>query len=134
MLRTLPSASHLLLQDRTFDLVHLSNWEDQIIFSPSDIASKASIMPNHQEQHPHPNANPTNSALESGDWTKSIIWEPKTSFRDFTQLELNEVDGGSAEYQSYNHGKFSTIAAEATSRDVIQTVERESVTGQIKGQ
>jgi hypothetical protein len=47
-------------------------------------------------------ANPTNQLLESGDWIKSIIWEPGSSFRDFTQLELNDVEEVQNEYGSQN--------------------------------
>jgi hypothetical protein len=36
--------------------------------------------------------NPVNKALESGDWTQSIMWGPKVPFRDFTQLEFNHED------------------------------------------
>ena len=33
-----------------------------------------------------------NKALESGVWTQSIIWDSKTPFRDFTQIELTPED------------------------------------------
>lgn len=35
---------------------------------------------------------PVNQALESGTWTQSIIWDSKTPFRPFTQIELLEDD------------------------------------------
>lgn len=33
---------------------------------------------------------PVNSALESGLWTQSIIWDRRTPFLDFTQLQLDD--------------------------------------------
>lgn len=35
---------------------------------------------------------PANKNLESGMWTKSIIWGPNVPFKDFTQLEFNHED------------------------------------------
>jgi transcription initiation factor TFIID subunit 1 len=35
---------------------------------------------------------PANKNLESGMWTKSIIWGPDVPFKDFTQLEFNHED------------------------------------------
>jgi len=35
---------------------------------------------------------PANKSLESGAWTRSIIWSPRAPFRDFTQLEFNHED------------------------------------------
>lgn len=35
---------------------------------------------------------PVNKTLESGTWTKSIIWGPNVPFKDFTQLEFNHED------------------------------------------
>ncbi|EMD41835.1 hypothetical protein CERSUDRAFT_102229 [Gelatoporia subvermispora B] len=76
----------LPLHDRSFDLVLLSNWEDQIIFDPEDDVPVSSI-PSRTDL-----TTPLNKALESGAWTQSIIWSPRAPFRDFTQLELNEED------------------------------------------
>lgn len=39
---------------------------------------------------------PINSALESGSWIQSIIWDPKAPFVDFTQLQLEDAEGGSS--------------------------------------
>lgn len=77
----------LPLHDRSFDLVLLSNWEDQIIYEAED---DGGFM-----QPGVPAADlttPQNKILESGVWTQSIIWNPRAPFRDFTQLELNEED------------------------------------------
>ena len=75
----------LSLHDRSFDLVLLSNWEDQIIFEhDEDVVAP----PNNQTNL----TTPLNKALEEGSWTQSIIWSPRAPFRDFTQLELNEED------------------------------------------
>jgi transcription initiation factor TFIID subunit 1, fungi type len=73
------------LHDRTFDLVLLSNWEDQIIYEPEN---------NPPQTLPEANltTTPANKALESGAWTQSIIWSPRAPFRDFTQLEFNHED------------------------------------------
>lgn len=76
----------LPLHDRSFDLVLLSNWEDQIIYDPDE--NPTSPPPDPQTDL----TTPLNKALESGLWTQSIIWSPNTPFRDFTQLELNEED------------------------------------------
>ena len=76
------------LDDRTFDLVLLSNWEDQIVYEPVHTTQTAAAV--------HENNNnlttPINKVLESGSWTQSIIWSPKAPFRDFTQLEFNHED------------------------------------------
>lgn len=74
------------LDDRTFDLVLLSNWEDQIVYEPSGDKQRSLVLPGGPE---HNLTTPINKALESGIWTQSIIWSPKAPFRDFTQLELN---------------------------------------------
>ncbi|THH33447.1 hypothetical protein EUX98_g765 [Antrodiella citrinella] len=76
----------LPLHDRSFDLVLLSNWEDQIIFDPDEDQHNANMKPQVDL------STPLNKSLESGAWTQSIIWSPRAPFRDFTQLELNEED------------------------------------------
>ncbi|KAF8215977.1 TAF1 transcription initiation factor TFIID subunit TAF1 [Mycena galopus ATCC 62051] len=80
--------SSLSLQDRTFDLVLLSNWEDQIIYEPEK------KPPNAEVKIPAVNnlTTPANKSLESGAWTQSIIWGPRAPFKDFTQLEFNHED------------------------------------------
>ncbi|CAL1694154.1 unnamed protein product [Somion occarium] len=77
----------LPLHDRSFDLVLLSNWEDQIIYEPEE-EELETLAPVPQTDL----TTPLNKALESGLWTQSIIWNPRAPFRDFTQLELNEED------------------------------------------
>ncbi|KAF7307124.1 DUF3591 domain-containing protein [Mycena indigotica] len=89
----------LTLQDRGFDLVSLSNWEDQIIYEP-----EAKPQPTTTSDEPTDSAvvvkppnvknltTPANKALESGAWTQSIIWDPRAPFKDFTQLEFNHED------------------------------------------
>ncbi|KAJ7651717.1 TAF1 transcription initiation factor TFIID subunit TAF1 [Mycena polygramma] len=90
------SLSSLSLRDRTFDLVSLSNWEDQIIYEPDD---KPATKPQSDESVDNikvPTVNnlttPANKSLESGAWTQSIIWSPRAPFKDFTQLEFNHED------------------------------------------
>ncbi|KAJ7631188.1 TAF1 transcription initiation factor TFIID subunit TAF1 [Roridomyces roridus] len=90
--------AHLSLRDRTFDLVQLSNWEDQIIFEPDkppEVTDTPADTAN-TEKVTVPTVNnlttPANKALESGAWTQSIIWGPKAPFKDFTQLEFNHED------------------------------------------
>ena len=76
----------LSLHERSFDLVLLSNWEDQIIYEPD-------YMGEHQPQPDREAVTaPINHALEKGTWTRSIIWDAKTPFRDFTQLELEDAE------------------------------------------
>lgn len=75
------------LDDRTFDLVLLSNWEDQIVYEPDHTTQIATAT-----IHENNLTTPINKALESGSWTQSIIWSSKAPFRDFTQLEFNHED------------------------------------------
>ncbi|KAJ8083724.1 hypothetical protein PM082_002490 [Marasmius tenuissimus] len=87
------SAAHL--HDRSFDLVLLSNWEDQIVWEPTNHfnttpASEALVEKDKALQKNL--TTPVNKILESGAWTQSIIWGPKEHFRDFTQLEFNHED------------------------------------------
>ncbi|KAH8990178.1 TAF1 transcription initiation factor TFIID subunit TAF1 [Lactarius hatsudake] len=73
------------LHDRSFDLVLLSNWEDQIAFEPEN--EPPPVDPSRTDLMA-----PVNKALESGAWTQSIIWGPRAPFRDFTQIEFNNAD------------------------------------------
>ena len=75
------------LHDRSFDLVLLSNWEDQIVYEP-DIGAHAGRIATPETNL----TTPANKALESGSWTQSIIWGPNAPFKDFTQLEFNHED------------------------------------------
>ncbi|KAG6832536.1 hypothetical protein H0H92_000165 [Tricholoma furcatifolium] len=77
---------NLPLHDRTFDLVLLSNWEDQIVYEADRFAAGVSSSVEHNL------TTPVNKVLESGAWTQSIIWGPNAPFRDFTQLEFNHED------------------------------------------
>lgn len=99
---------NLRLSDRSFDLVLLSDWEEQIIYGPEmqDVAIEGVNGNGNNDVEPPASAEkqtttmlhkkaeevmtPANSTLESGVWTQSIIWDSTTPFRDFTQLELNE--------------------------------------------
>ncbi|KAF8640571.1 hypothetical protein AX17_000233 [Amanita inopinata Kibby_2008] len=75
------------LHDRSFDLVLLSNWEDQIVYEPDkSVHAGYTIAPETNL------TTPVNKALESGTWTQSIIWGPNAPFKDFTQLEFNHED------------------------------------------
>lgn len=76
------------LDDRSFDLVLLSNWEDQIIYEPD-------YYHDHHTSQPNEVVAPVNNALEDGSWMQSIIWDSKTPFRDFTQLEVDAEDENS---------------------------------------
>ncbi|KAH9964216.1 TAF1 transcription initiation factor TFIID subunit TAF1 [Russula dissimulans] len=71
--------------DRSFDLVVLYNWEDQITYEPENDPPLAE--PTRADR-----MGPVNKALESGAWTQSIIWGPRAPFRDFTQIEFNNDD------------------------------------------
>ncbi|KAF9015586.1 atypical/TAF1 protein kinase [Cyathus striatus] len=74
------------LHDRTFDLILLSNWEDQIVYGPERSEQPKPVFSDSNL------TTPVNKALESGTWTQSIIWNPHAPFRDFTLLELNHED------------------------------------------
>lgn len=76
----------LSLHDRSFDLVLLSNWEDQIIYEP-DLHRE--FIPTRKNETL---TTPVNKALESGSWTRSIIWDAESPFRDFTHIEFNHED------------------------------------------
>jgi hypothetical protein len=76
---------HMPLHDRSFDLVLLSNWEDQVVYGPDPTLGHALGLE-------HNLTTPANKVLESGAWTQSIIWGPRAPFRDFTQLEFNHED------------------------------------------
>ncbi len=76
----------LPFDDRSFDLINIANWDDNIIWEPRDEATKPAVSPQNDL------AAPLNKVLESGAWTQSIIWGPREPFRDFTQLELQEQD------------------------------------------
>lgn len=78
----------LAMNDRSFDLVLLSNWEDQIIYGPGDVEMQDAHAITTKDSF----GAPINHALESGIWTQSIIWDDKTPFRDFTQIEFNHED------------------------------------------
>ena len=76
------------LHDRSFDLVLLSNWEDQIVYEPDNVGVHAGRIATPETNL----TTPANKALESGSWTQSIIWGPNAPFKDFTQLEFNHED------------------------------------------
>lgn len=110
---------NLPLSERSFDLVLLSDWESQILYGPkAEDEEMPSTLDNNEFESSKPPANnadaqnsttdpqaesssvsnkkaeeimtPANEVLESGVWTQSIIWDSKTPFRDFTQLEMIE--------------------------------------------
>ncbi|KAI0334367.1 atypical/TAF1 protein kinase [Cubamyces sp. BRFM 1775] len=74
------------LDDRSFYLVNIANWEDQIQWDPDPEAPPPPAAPQNDLN------TPLNKALEDGSWTQSIIWGPREPFRDFTQLELHEQE------------------------------------------
>lgn len=76
------------MEDRAFDLILLSNWEDHIVYEPENLAPKAQLNGTPSNLA----TTPVNRALESGSWTQSIIWSPRAAFKDFTQLEFNHED------------------------------------------
>nr|GAT48436.1 predicted protein [Mycena chlorophos] len=86
----------LSLQDRGFDLVSLSNWEDQIIYEPDPKPLTPDVPTEETAVAKAPGVKnlttPVNKTLESGAWTQSIIWDPRAPFKDFTQLEFNHED------------------------------------------
>lgn len=76
-------ADPLPLHERSFDLVLLSNWEDKIVFEPEDDPDRK------PRQRPSTDlTTPANKAIESGEWTQSIIWDTRTPFRDFTKVDI----------------------------------------------
>lgn len=84
--------SSLSLHDRSFDLILLSDWEQQIIYSPNHLPENLPGLVASKHEDSHNLAKLANASLESGVWTQSIIWDPKAPFRDFTQLETNDDD------------------------------------------
>ncbi|KAJ7899019.1 TAF1 transcription initiation factor TFIID subunit TAF1 [Mycena leptocephala] len=84
----------LSLDDRTFDLVSLSDWENQILFEPvNDHTNKSEPTDSSRETSEFTcvksRRTPVNTDLESGAWTQSIIWSPRAPFQGFTQPEFN---------------------------------------------
>ncbi|TBU49318.1 hypothetical protein BD309DRAFT_882680 [Dichomitus squalens] len=76
----------LPFDDRSFDLVNITNWDEQIVWEADDDARSSAAPPENNL------TTPMNKTLETGLWTQSIIWGPREPFRDFTQLELHEQD------------------------------------------
>ncbi|CAG7847620.1 Putative transcription initiation factor TFIID 111 kDa subunit AltName: Full=TAFII-111; AltName: Full=TBP-associated factor 111 kDa [Serendipita indica DSM 11827] len=73
------------MDDRSFDMINLSTWEDSIMFDPKTLPkTRPAFRPSL--------TTPTNSTLESGVWTQSILWDSKTPFRDFTQIDLSYLE------------------------------------------
>ena len=72
--------------DRSFDLVNITNWDEKIVWEPDEEAPESFLLPETDL------STPLNKTLESGLWTQSIIWGAREPFRDFTQLELHEQD------------------------------------------
>lgn len=121
---------NLPLSERSFDLVLLSDWESQILYSevkdeemPSELESERAINGVDSQNPPTQNSEqssttsnkraeevmtPANETLESGVWTQSIIWDSKTPFRDFTQLEIIEEPSTSAEPETVQIPGIST--------------------------
>ena len=74
------------LDDRSFDLVNITNWNEKIVWGPEEDAASPVVLAETNL------TTPLNKTLESGAWTQSIIWGPHEPFRDFSQLELPEQD------------------------------------------
>lgn len=99
--KTLSDADKIfLLSDRNYDLVNLSDWESSIVYEPSMCVNRvlrrlATLTSVHRALNRGITSNlqqPVNSAVESGLWTQSIIWDRRTPFLDFTQLQLDDDD------------------------------------------
>jgi transcription initiation factor TFIID subunit 1, fungi type len=64
---------------------------------------------------------PTNTNLESGTWTQSIIWDAKTPFRDFTQVDLSYLEDGYEEEaprpEARPRKRFRNEAGQAVAKD-----------------
>ncbi|EJD52150.1 hypothetical protein AURDEDRAFT_181675 [Auricularia subglabra TFB-10046 SS5] len=81
--------------DRSYDLISLANWEDQIIYGPDETAGD---KPKTAASTPQPDKpvdekraiTAMNTMLDSGVWTQSIIWDAKLPFRDFTQFDYED--------------------------------------------
>lgn len=67
--------------DRAFDLISLTNWEDQIIWDAEQTPAVT------QERSV---AIATNALLDSGVWTQAIMWDPKAAYRDFTTFDYED--------------------------------------------
>ncbi|KAG9044313.1 hypothetical protein FS837_008364 [Tulasnella sp. UAMH 9824] len=85
-----PLSETLPVDERSYDLVLLADWEKDILFDPPASTSTALTAPNLLE----PNAamslsNPHNLYLESNDWLQTIIWDIRRPFKDFRQLPFD---------------------------------------------
>ncbi|KAG8834348.1 hypothetical protein FRC17_009116 [Serendipita sp. 399] len=102
------------MDDRSFDMINLSTWEDSIMYDSKTLPKTRPA--------PRPSLTaPTNSTLESGTWTQSIIWDSKTPFRDFTQVDLSYLEDAYEEEaprpEVRMRKRFRNEAGQAISKD-----------------
>ena len=72
-------------------------------------------------------AAPINEALESGAWTQSIIWSPRTPFRDFTQVVEPEDDTVTEERPQCTYciaPEMSAYSVRGTAQDAVRPKKR----------
>ncbi|PVF94488.1 hypothetical protein CPB86DRAFT_876346 [Serendipita vermifera] len=106
--------SQIDMDDRSFDMINLSTWEDSIMYDSKNLPKTRPA--------PRPSLTaPTNATLESGTWTQSIIWDSKTPFRDFTQVDLSYLEDGYEEEtqrpEPRARKRFRNEAGQAVARD-----------------
>ncbi|KAG8862822.1 hypothetical protein FRB96_000832 [Tulasnella sp. 330] len=74
------TAISIPLDDRSYDLVLLSDWEKQIIYGPSTAPPRVGTLSL---------SNPASLYLESDEWLQTIIWDRTRLFKDFRQLPFD---------------------------------------------
>jgi hypothetical protein len=115
----------LPLDERSYDLVVLSDWENDIIYSASSYVfprsaqftsfANISLSSSAPPRAPVPDLQrPLNAALDSGDWIHGIIWDAKTPFKDFSALEIEQPE-------SDDTARISSAAAPSAANATSQT-------------
>lgn len=76
--------THIPVNDRSYDLVLLSDWENHILYDPPDPRTIPS-----PKQASEALTKPLNRYLNSDEWLQTIIWDPKLPYRDFRELPFD---------------------------------------------
>lgn len=85
-----PISDTLPMDERSYDLVLLADWEKDILFDPPAPTSTGLTAPNLLEPNTSLSlSNPHNLYLESNDWLQTIIWDIRRPFKDFRQLPFD---------------------------------------------
>merc|ERR1712093_695011 len=70
--------------------IAFDDWDQKIVWDRDGKPQRA--VNGHIETEQHNAFAFRNADVESGDWTRSIIWSDRTPFKDFTKLQLSLND------------------------------------------